>query len=116
MGGGIQFLEVYFKGKKGVGMFKLQGEQLGQAWRAKDIDGGGALLQVHGREQAEEAEEMIAMQVTDKDITNALMLYFVTHQLHLCTFAAINQVELITDGENLGGMVAVCRRGCRRTA
>ena len=97
MGGGIQFLEVYLKGKKGVGMFKLQGEQLGQARRAKDVDGGGALLQVHGREQAEEAEEMIAMQVADKDITNALMLYFVTHQLHLCTFAAINQVYLIAN-------------------
>ena len=97
-------------------MFKLQGEQLGQTRRAKDIDGGGALLQVHGREQAEEAEEMIAMQVADKDITNALMLYFVTHQLHLCTFAAIDQVELIANGEYLGGMIAVVRRGCRRTA
>lgn len=55
---------------------------------------------------------MIAMQVADKDITNALMLYFVTHQLHLCTFAAINQIQLIPDGEDLGGVIAVRRRGC----
>ena len=59
---------------------------------------------------------MVTMQVTDKDITNALMLYLVSHQLHLCTFAAINQIELIANGQYLGGMIAVIRRGCRRTA
>src|SRR5687768_7029024 len=116
MGGRIELLEVDFKGKNGVGIFELQGEQLGQARGTKDVDGRGALLQMHGREQAEETKEVVAMQVADEDITNALMLYFVTHQLHLCTFAAIDQIQLVANREYLGGMIAVCGRGCRRTA
>lgn len=49
MGRRIQLLEVDVKGKKGVGVFELQGKQLGKPRGAKDVDGGGALLQVHGR-------------------------------------------------------------------
>jgi len=40
---------------------------------------------------------MVAVQMADKDITNALMLYFVTHQLHLGALTTINQVYLIAN-------------------
>ncbi len=58
---------------------------------------------------------MVTVEVTYEDVTNALMLYFVTHQLHLCTFSAIKQIDLVAYGENLGGMVTV-KRGCGRGA
>ena len=58
---------------------------------------------------------MVAVQVAYVDIANALMLYFVLHQLHLRTFSAINQVYLVTNGKYLCGMMSVCRRCGRRT-
>jgi hypothetical protein len=58
---------------------------------------------------------MVAVQVTDVDIANALMLYFVLHQLHLRTFTAIYQVYLVTNGKYLCGMMSVCRGCGRRT-
>jgi hypothetical protein len=47
-------------------------------------------LQVHGREQTKKTKEVVAVQVADEDVRNALMLYFVSHQLHLGAFSAIN--------------------------
>jgi hypothetical protein len=36
--------------------------------------------------------QVVAVQVADVDIANALMLYLVLHQLHLRTFTAVYQV------------------------
>jgi hypothetical protein len=44
---------------------------------------------MHGRKQAEQTKEMVAVEVADENIKNAVMLDLVPHKLVLGTFAAI---------------------------
>jgi hypothetical protein len=97
--GGVYLHKIDVVRKLGAAEFELKGNDFGQAFRAEEVERAGALLQVHGREQTGQAKVVVTVQVTDEDITNALMLYFVTHQLHLCTLAAINQVDLVANRE-----------------
>jgi hypothetical protein len=97
----------------GAAVFELERKNVSQAFGAVEVDGGRALLQVHGGKQAHQSKIMVTVEVTYKDVTNALMLYLVSHQLHLCTFAAIYQIDLVTNRENLGGMMTFKGRGGR---
>ena len=61
------------------------------------MQGRVAALQVHGGEQAGQAEVMVAVEVAYINIADALMLYLVLHQLHLRSFTAVYQVVLVVN-------------------
>lgn len=60
-----------------------------------------SVIQVHGKEQAHEAEVMIAMQVRNKNMMDAMNGAVVLHQLHLCAFSAIHQEKFVLDFDQL---------------
>lgn len=59
---------------------------------------------------------MVAVEVADEDIKNAVVLDFVMYQLALGAFAAIDQVRDVANGKNLGSMKTVRGRYSGRTA
>ena len=59
---------------------------------------------------------MVAVQVTDKDIENAVMFDLIPHELGLGTLAAIYQVQVAANGKHLRRMKTIGSRNGRRTA
>jgi len=47
--------------------------------------------QVHGKQQAHQTKVMITVQVTDKNVIDAMVGDLVTHELHLRPFTTINE-------------------------
>lgn len=71
-----------------------------------------AVVQVHGEEQAHQAQVMIAMQVRDKYMINAMDVSVKAGKLQLCAFTTINQKMFVLYLYQLGrGIPSVSRYG-----
>ena len=67
---------------------------------------------MHGKDQPHQTQKVIAVQMTDEDVANAMKIYLVAHHLHLAPFAAINQEETVLNFHQLaGGKSAIGRYG-----
>lgn len=62
----------------------------------------GALLQMHREDKPHKTQVMVAMEVTDEDVVDAMEIHLHLHQLHLCGFAAINQEGAVLNLDQLG--------------
>ena len=61
----------------------------------------GSALKVHGEDESHQAKVMITVQVTDENVIDAMEVYLKTHELHLGTFAAINEKNTILNFDQL---------------
>ena len=81
-----------------------------------DGDGLGAAAEVHGGEEAREAEEVVAVKVRDEDGGQRLELDVVLADTVLRTLGAVNQYFETIDIEYLGATAAYpCGKGGART-
>jgi len=48
-------------------------------------------LKMHGKDQSHKSKVMIPMQMTYKDVIDAVKISLQTHKLHLSSFTAVNQ-------------------------
>lgn len=79
---------------------------------AVDVQVFFAVVQVHGEEQAHQAQVMIAMQVRDKYMINAMDVSVKAGKLQLCAFTTINQKMFVLYLYQLGrGIPSVSRYG-----
>ena len=61
----------------------------------------GSALKVHGEDESHQAEVMVTMQVTDKNVIDTMEVCLKTHELHLGSFAAINKENTILNFDQL---------------
>ena len=97
-----------------VAVAQVELEQLLQRLWAVDVQRFGAAIQVHGTDQSRQAQVMIAVQMRNEDVVNALKLQPVATQLQLRTLSAIDQQVLVVQVQQLSG-IAPAQCGCRRT-
>src|SRR5690606_36417904 len=87
---------------------KLRGNYLVESGMTVTVQIVHASLQVHREDQAHQAQVMIAVQVTDKNMIDAVEVYLKAHQLQLSSFAAIDHKEFVLDLNELSrGMPSV---------
>src|SRR5690606_18276641 len=97
-------------------MQKMQVDDFLQTGRSVHMQFILAPHEVHGRNQPNQAQVMVTMQMADKDMFNAIALDTVLNQLYLCTLAAIHQVKLFVDINELCSRVTTINRRCRTTS
>lgn len=51
----------------------------------------GSALQVQGKDEAHQSEVVITVQMTNEDVIDSMKVCLHAHELHLSTFATINQ-------------------------
>lgn len=56
---------------------------------------------MHGKDQSHQTQEVITVQMTDEDVTDAMEINLVAHHLHLATFTAIDEEETVLDFHQL---------------
>jgi hypothetical protein len=56
---------------------------------------------MHCEHQTHETEIMVAVQMTNKNITGAMKVCLVFHQLHLCAFSAVDHEMSVLNFNNL---------------
>lgn len=76
-------------------MAQLYGNDLIEAGRSKYGQGVLPPLQVHGKQQAHQAQVVVAMQMADEDMGDFMKAGMVAHELQLRTFPAINQIVFV---------------------
>lgn len=92
-------------------MPQLCRDDLIEAGVAVEVEVVGSSQQVHGEDQAHETEVMIAMQVADENVIDAVQVRLETHELHLRSFPAVNQKMPVLDLYKLcGGKPSVSRK------
>jgi hypothetical protein len=69
---------------------QLRGDDLVQAAVTVEVQIRRTALQVHGKDQAHQTQVMIAVQVTDKDVIDAVVRCAKTHELHLRGFTTVD--------------------------
>jgi len=68
---------------------------------------------VIGEQQSGKAQVMVAVQVRNKNMVDALKFYFVFPQLHLRAFTAVDQKKAVVAVEHLcAGIAVIGRSGC----
>lgn len=82
-------------------MFELGKDNFIQPSMAVEVQVSFAVVEVHGKEQAHQAQVVVAMQVGDEDVTDAVPVGFKFHELHLGAFTTINQHNVILDFDQL---------------
>lgn len=82
------------------------GDDLVQPPMAVDMQFVRPLLQVHGEDEAHQPQEMVAVQVADKDVVDAVEVGLQLHELHLGALATVNQEVAVLDLHQLGRRVA----------
>jgi len=95
-----------------LGIFQVQQDDLFQAPRREQLQITGATLQVHGEQQPHQSEVMVTVQVADEDTIYAEAGELVTHQLHLCPFATIDEKSAALNFHELGSWKASVSREC----
>src|SRR5690348_6173447 len=70
---------------------QLRRDDIIKSAMTEDVQISHPTLQVHGEQQAHESQVMIAMKVADEDMIDAVEVCLQFHQLHLRSFAAIQQ-------------------------
>jgi hypothetical protein len=61
----------------------------------------GSSQQVHGKNKSHQSQVMIAMEMADKDVINAMKVGLKPHELHLGSFATIHQEIPVLDLDQL---------------
>jgi hypothetical protein len=56
---------------------------------------------MHGKDETHQTQKVIAVQMTDEDVANAMKIYLVAHHLHLATFAAIDEEKTVLNFHQL---------------
>ena len=60
---------------------------------------------MHGEDQPHQAEIMIAVKVADEDVTDPVKVGLKAHELHLCTFSAVDHKMSVLDLDELSGWI-----------
>lgn len=96
----------------GSGMIEVCGKNFIQSLGAIDVQVVFAVVQVHGKQQAGQAQVVVAMQVRYEDVVDAHQRQPEACQLHLSAFTAVYQHIFVVQGYELCGRKAsVSRNG-----
>ena len=60
-----------------------------------------ASKQMHGKDQSHKPEVVITVEVRDQNVIDTMKVCLVPHQLHLCSFAAVDQEIAILNFDQL---------------
>lgn len=88
---GTGFYKVEGVGEFGVAPSELRGDDLIEAFGAKDREGFGSLGEVVAGQNAHQTQVMVAMEVRNKNVGDAGGFDLVSPHLDLCSFAAVYQ-------------------------
>jgi len=102
------------EGRRRLRVTELGGDDLVQAFETVQVQIVGAAIQVHGEQQSHQPQIMIAMQVRDEDVADAVQVGLNFHQLHLRALATVDQKVSALDFDELRRWVATIGR--HRTA
>lgn len=89
-------------GQLDVGDPELQPDDPFEGCRRIDVQILGSAEQPHTGEEADEPEIMVTMKMGDKNVIDLAAADLVFGHLHLGTFAAVDQKDLVFHGDNLG--------------
>lgn len=80
---------------------ELRGQYFIEAVMAVQVELTGAVLQLHGKDQAHKAQVVVAMQMTYKNMIDAMEVELVPHHLHLGSFSAIDHETPVLNFQQL---------------
>src|SRR5687768_14178747 len=95
-------------------MFQVCGNDLIQTSGTVKVKVVCATHQMHSEDQTHQAKVMIAVQVRDENMVDAMKVRLKAHKLHLRSFPAIHQKETILNFHELRGRKSPISR--QRTA
>ena len=102
-----------FEPKPGIWVPEGRRYDVHQVVRPVNMKIFSAATQVHGIDQAYQTEDMISMQMTDKDVVNPAYFGSILYQLHLGTLSAIYEKMAIFQIEQLAGLMPTVSRSRR---
>ena len=95
---------------------ELWAHQLLQFGKAVYVQGGCSSQKAERRDESNQPEAVVAVEVRDEDVVEPREIELCTAELLLCTFAAVNHVELFAQVDDLRCGVVACGGECRAAA
>ena len=97
-------------------MFKLSRENVIEARKAEYVEVVCAPEQVHGKDQAHQSQVVVAMQMGNKYMADAVKIFLVAQQLHLSAFTAVDEEVPVLNFQELRGRKSPVSRQCATRA
>lgn len=88
----------------------MRGDDLVEAAVTIHVQIVSPALQMHGKYQSHQSQVMIAVKMADKDVVDPVEIYLKSHELHLRTFAAVDQEIAALYFHKLGGRMPAVGR------